>query len=147
MNPMIGPVRDDVVFCLGAVGRRGRGIPTNPANAARALTKAALAKLSLLQRRVIVSAEAMYLGELGVPQRVAALLDRDVPRRRIEIAWLIVVVAIVAVVAVGWAHARYRAVLRGVANPLIVWGTRFPRSTRFPSLEPSTELPISRRTI
>ena len=45
----------------------------------------------------------MHLAHLGVPQRVAALLVREAPRRRVEVVWLIVVVAIVAVGAVGWA--------------------------------------------
>ena len=103
VNPMLGPVRHDVAFALERWADEDAAARTSPAITARALTKAALAKLSLLQHRVVESRMAMHLVHLGVPQRVAALLDRDAPRRRVEVVWLIAIVAVVAVGAVGWA--------------------------------------------
>ena len=45
----------------------------------------------------------MHLGHLGVPERVAALLEPAVRRRRVEVVWLVAVVVVVAIGALGWA--------------------------------------------
>ena len=102
VNPMLGPVRDDVAFALERWADEDAAARTHPTIAARALTKTALAKLSLLQRQVAV-AGAMHLGHLGVPERVAALLEPAVRRRRVEVVWLVAVVVVVAIGALGWA--------------------------------------------
>ena len=97
-NPLLVPARHGVAFALERWADEDAAARTSRTVAARALTKAALAKLSTLEVRV-----ALGIDRLGVPQRVAALLDRHDRDHRRELAWLVGLVAVVGIAAVAWA--------------------------------------------
>jgi len=106
MNPLLRLSRDDLAFALerwadeDAAGRTSRIVT------ARALTKGALAKLSSAHDRIAAAGvpnPAMGFGHLGVPQRIAALLEPEADRRRVGLAWLIGGLALVGMAAIAWA--------------------------------------------
>lgn len=101
LNPVLSPARANVAFALERWADEDAAARTSRAVAARALAKAALAKLST-PRPTVASALIMGLGQLGVPERVTALLDRD-DRSHDALAWLLVGLALGGILAVAWA--------------------------------------------
>lgn len=103
VNPLLSLCRDDLGFALERWADEDAAAGTSRVVTARALAKAALAKLSSL-RPGMAPAPAMELVRLGVPQRVEALLeDPKASRRRAVLAWLVAGVAVVGIAAIVWA--------------------------------------------
>ncbi len=110
LNPLLVSCRGDLAFALerwadeDAARRSGRTVT------ARALAKASLAKLATLRPRISPSpflgpngGLAMELVRLGVPHRVAALLEPEPRGGRTWPAWLPAGLAVIGIVAVVWA--------------------------------------------
>jgi len=102
MNPILVSCRGDLAFALERWADEDAARQSGRTVTARALAKSALAKLSGINDR-IAPALALELGRLGVPQRVAALLEPDDTRRRTVLAWLVAGVALVGIAAIVWA--------------------------------------------
>jgi beta-lactamase regulating signal transducer with metallopeptidase domain len=96
INPLLAPVRRHLAFALERWADEDAAARTSRPVAARALTRAALARLAT------PPGPALPLDRLGVPQRVTALL-RPPPTHRAGLAWLVTVVALASAVAVAWA--------------------------------------------
>lgn len=110
MNPLVWLGRGDLAFALERWADEDAAACTSRMVTARALAKAALAKLAMVPERIASGSArcangvmVMELGRLGVPQRVAALLHPDAHRRRTGLAWLVAGVALIAVAAIVWA--------------------------------------------
>lgn len=109
MNPLVLLGGDDLAFALERWADEDAAACTSRMVTARALAKAALAKLAMVPERIASGSArcaglmVMELGRLGVPQRVAALLHPDADRRRTGLAWLVAGVALIAVAAIVWA--------------------------------------------
>ena len=101
MNPLLGFARGDVSFALERWADEDAASRTSRTVTARALAKAAVARLSRLHAGVVPGV-AMQLAQLGVVQRVAALLEpQERPARR-GLAWVITGLALVGTAAVAW---------------------------------------------
>ncbi len=110
MNPLVSLGRHDLAFVLERWADEDAAVRTSRMVTARALAKAALAKLSIVNERIAAGSArsatrvmVMELGSLGVPQRVAALLHPETDRRRTGLAWFVAGLALVAVAAIAWA--------------------------------------------
>lgn len=101
-NPLLSSCRGDLAFALERWADEEAAHRTSRTVTARALAKSALARLSTLPDG-IAPGLAMELGRLGVPQRVAALLEPEDHRRRAVLAWLVAGVALGGLVAMAWA--------------------------------------------
>jgi beta-lactamase regulating signal transducer with metallopeptidase domain len=101
LNPLLSPARGHLAFALERWADEDAAARTNPDIAARALAKAALARLSTLHHGV-APAMSLPLDQLGVPERVAALLARDI-RRHNGLAWLVAGLALGGILALAWA--------------------------------------------
>jgi len=110
VNPLFWPGREDLAFALERWADEDAAACTSRMVTARALAKAALAKLAMVPERIASGSArcanglmVMEVGRLGVPQRVAALLHPDADRRCTGLAWLVAGVAVIAVAAIVWA--------------------------------------------
>lgn len=101
LNPLLRSGREDLGFALERWADEDAATTTGRVVTARALAKAALARLATMDRGA--DRWALEFVRLGVPQRVEALLDPGDRPRRAGLAWLLAVVALAGIVAVVWA--------------------------------------------
>jgi len=102
MNPVLWLCPGDVAFALERWADEDAASCTSRTVTARALAKAALAKLSNVHDRVALGL-VMELSRLGAPERVAALLEPEPDRRRAVLVGLVAGLALVGILAIVWA--------------------------------------------
>jgi len=102
MSPVLAPCPAQVAFALERWADEDAACRTTRTVTARALAKAALAKLSSVHDRVNLGV-VMELGRLGAPARVAALLEPEPDRRRTVLVGLVAGLALVGMLAIVWA--------------------------------------------
>jgi len=106
LDPLVWLCRDDVEFALERWADEDAASRTSRCVTARALSRAALAKLSIahgVPAPCLNAREALGLLRLGVAQRVAALLEPEGHHRHTGLAWLVAAVALIGVAAIAWA--------------------------------------------
>jgi hypothetical protein len=104
LDPVVWWCRHDVEFALERWADEDAASRTGRAVTARALARAALAKLSSVhQMPAPARATALGLARLGVAHRVAALLEPEQQQRRTALAWLVAILALVGIAAILWA--------------------------------------------
>jgi hypothetical protein len=103
LNPVVWLCRQDVGFALERWADEDAARRTGRAVTARALARAALAKLSSVHQMPAQCANGLELARLGVAQRVAALLEPEQQQRTTALAWLVAILAVGGIAAILWA--------------------------------------------